>query len=248
MPSVLHIRRSPQRNFVFRIVNEQEWHSYDNIQKLVDLPTVEHMDMINWEMLTLAKDVVTAFLNNKELDFQWESVSTPPNLLGCHVFYALNGSHVLLQKDTIELIRKTNKLNQYNLIIIAILMHTNNYKIQTEELIRIALEKFPDSGIVYFFKRRINRNTNMLFSGDLPKIYPINIISVENKLASLKNNTVLPKQCPTMHFYLAYDVFSSLFTSRLIRLKKLVSLSSKSQIIKIKDLMVIVFNKQVNNN
>lgn len=222
MPPVLHIRRSPQGNGDVLRGNEQEWNQNDNIRKLVDLPTVDHKDMINWEMLLLAKDAVIAFLNTKENSFQWGSVISPPNLLGCHIFYAYHGNHNSLNKVIDELTNDVKKFSQDCLVHIAILIYINNDINKSDELIRFVHKNCSDSGIVHFLNRRMRRNANLLFSEDIPKIYPLSIVSVENKFASVKKIIVNPKPRPIRLLCLAYDVGSALLASRCIRWKHLV--------------------------
>lgn len=221
MPPVLHIRRSTLDKSEVLIENKEGWSQSDNILKVVDLPTVDHIEMLNCEVLTLAKDVAIAFLNNKEANFQWKSVLSPPNLLGCHIFYALNGNAISLQKVMNEFLKKT-EINVEYIIRLVVLTHTNNDKEKSNELIQFALEKFPDYGIIHFLNRRMRRNTTMLFPEELPKIYPLNIVSVENKLAVLMKNAVHPEPVLIRHFYLAFDACSAIFISRFIKYKKLV--------------------------
>jgi hypothetical protein len=214
MPPVLHIRRS-QIGIVesFR-KNKQDWNQNDNIRKLVDLPNIDHLEMQNWKMLALAKDAVIAFLNDKEADFHWTSISSPPNLLGCHIFYAFNGSQIALQKVMDELTKGTERLPNNYLINVAILMYIINDKIKSEELIQLAIKKWPSSGTVHYINRRMRRNTNLLFSEDTPKFFPLSIVSVENNLTALQKIIVRPKPRSIRFLCLAFDVASALLAPK----------------------------------
>lgn len=223
MPPVLHICRSTLEKSDVLNKNREEWSQSDGILKVVELPTTEHLDMINCEVLKLAKDVAVAFLNNKDVNFQWTPVITLPNLLGCHIFCALNGNAISLQKVMNQFLIGTEiNIESQSLIRLVVMTYTNNDKEKSNELIQFALEKFSDHGIIHFLNRRMKRNTTMLFSEDLPEIYPLHIVSLENKLAVLMKNTVHPEPVLIRHFYLAFDAFSAMFISRFIKYKKLV--------------------------
>lgn len=220
MPPVLHIRSSFSNNNVLS-GNKEEWSNSDNILKVVDLPTVDHFDMINWEVLALSKDAVSAFLDNRETNFQWKTIISPPNLLGCHIFYALNGNTISLQKVKNELTKDSEVINRC-LLSLAFLMYRHNDKKKSKELTLLALQKWPDSGIMHFLNRRISRNSNLLFSEILPKMYPKSIVSTENNLASLRGDSTHNKPLIIRHFYLFFDVSSALIASKFIRIKKFV--------------------------
>lgn len=225
LPMVLHIRRSPLGKGDIYKGYKQEWSHNDNIQCLIDLPTVNHIDMAHLELLTHVKDNVVAFLNSEKTDFKWMSVMPPSNLLGSHIFYALNGSQDSLKKVMDELAKGADLFRQDYIVDIAILMHTINDKNKSEELIQIAVKKFPDSGTVHFLNRRVRRNFNMLFLGDIPKIYPLSIFSVENQLSSSMDVMTRPKPRAIRLICLAFDVASALLASRYVRWQHLVLLS-----------------------
>lgn len=222
MPTAIHIRRAPLGNVEVLRKNKQEWSQNDNIRKLVDLPTVDHLDMQNWEMLAIAKDAVIAFLRTKENNFQWMSGISTPNLLGCHIFYAFNGNQISLQKVMDKLTKGTEIFREVHLINLAVLMYVMNDKNKSEELIRLALKKWPYSATVHFLNHRIRRNANLLFSGDVPEIYPSSIVSFENNFVSLKGFIVRSKPRPIRFLCLAFDLVSALLTSRCIRCKHIV--------------------------
>lgn len=210
MPQVLHIRRSTLGMVGLLGEHKQEWNQNDSIRKVVDLPTFDHSDMINWEMLALVKDTVNAFLNDKEANFQWNSILSPPNLLGCHIFYAFNGSQIALQKVMDELTKGTESLKLGYLIDFAILMYTINDKIKSEEIIQLALKKWPGARSVHYVNRRMRRNANLLFFEGTPNVFPLSIVSIENKLTALQKITVRPKPRSIRFLCLAFDIASAL--------------------------------------
>ncbi len=229
LPQVLHIRRSQIGNGFVPSDNKQEWNHNDSIQQVIDLPTFNHVDMVNPEMLALAREAVIAFLNNKETDFQWRSVVSPPSLLSCQIFYAMHGCQTALQHVMDELSKGNEVFSLSSLLNLAILMYTRHDKNKSEELMRLALSKSPDSGSVQFILRRIRRKSSMLFSEDVPRVFPLSIVSAELKLASshhamhhamhpaMHHAIVRPAPRPIRFLCLAFDVASAMFAARYVK-------------------------------
>ncbi len=218
-PQVLHIHRYTPGKTNFISGDYKEWNKSDKFIKVVELPVVNHSDMINCEVLALAYDAVRAFLNNEEINFKWSLELPPPNLLSSHIVYALNGSDVSLQIVRNQLKKGTEKLEGY-LIDLAILMYSVNDKKLSEEFIQTALKKWPDSGIVHFLNNRMRHKANMLFFGDLPKIYPSTLGQIDYRLTLLLKN-VRPKLRSVRLIYLTFDVISATLKSRFVRLRNI---------------------------
>ena len=104
-------------------------------------------------------------------------------------------------------------------INLVILNYARDHKIKSEELIQIALKKWPYSRILHFLHFRIRRNFTMLFSENVPKIYPTAIASVEIKLALIAKNYVQPLPLPVRQIGMVFDVAYALLYSRYIKWK-----------------------------
>jgi acyl-coenzyme A synthetase/AMP-(fatty) acid ligase len=219
MPAIIHLRRSPIGQVDASHKNKQEWSPSDKIRKVIDLPTFNHLDMINREILELPKESILAFLDGSDLDFNWTSIKEPPNILGCHFFYALNGNEFSFQMVMNESVKGTDIWDIDYFINLVILNYARDHKIKSEELIQIALKKWPYSRILHFLHFRIRRNFTMLFSENVPKIYPTTIASVEIKLALIAKNHVQPLPLPVRQIGMAFDVASALLYSRYIKWK-----------------------------
>lgn len=213
LPKVLHIQRAIVSKFETNWKFRQKWNVKDNIHKFIELPTVTHLEMINVQMLSLVKDAVLAFLNEKQSDFDWNSVLPPPNLIGCQIFYAINGNDIAFQYVMTELKNGIDKFNHEELINIAILLY-NIDELKSNEIVQYVQKKWSHYPSVHFLHRRIKRNNNLLFFGDIPKLIPFTMVSIENNLAALKKIEKTPKPYLVRLLYLTHDVAYALFTSR----------------------------------
>lgn len=212
-PPVLHIRRASLNNEDVYRESIQEWNKSDNVQHVIDLPTVDHFEMIKLELLAYAKDAVTSFLSNKEVNFHWSSIQSPPDFPGCHLFYAFKGRNDSLVKLKEKLARGTEYIEERLHLELAILMHCTNDKTKSEELIRTILSKRPDFLRVLIANRRLRHKADILFSEDFPKIYPISIVSIDEKLTAMKNSTIQPKPRTYRQLILFIDVTIALAIS-----------------------------------
>jgi acyl-coenzyme A synthetase/AMP-(fatty) acid ligase len=230
LPSAIHMRRSPLDHVDIFSRYKREWNQSDNILRLIDFPTVSHLDMINSDLLALAKDLVNPFLNKKENNFHWITILSGSNIIGCHIFYAFNGSLISLQKVKDELKKPTDRILTDQLIVLAVLMYKANNLISSQELLRIAIKKMPDSGTVNFINRRIRHSDRLLFSSNHPKIYPSSIVALEKKLASSNQNTNRSKLFVIKMLYFYLDLAYAFLVSRCSRTyKKLTHNLNKNQ-------------------
>lgn len=212
--SVMHIRRSAPGDLPVRKVKTDQWEPKDNIRVSVDLPTVDHLEMIRWNMLALSAEVVGKFLKREEITYPWSPSFPPPDYLGVHIFRAYNGSPSDLQKIIDEWSKVPDSLSLDYLIHMALLFYVKKEKNKATELIGHALKKSPRSGVVQFLHRRIQRNVDWLVSEDIPPLFSFSIASVENRLAMVQTVMDRPKPRPIRLLCLAFDVLISLLTSR----------------------------------
>lgn len=213
LPKTLHIRRSTINKFEQFWDSKQKWNYDDNVLHSIDLPTISHPEMIHWELLSLAKEAVLGFLNGKKTDFKWISLSSPLNLPGCQIFYALNGYELPLKKVLNELSADINNLSYEEILNIAILIY-NTDKTKSKELIQYASQRWPTYPVVYFLKLRLKRHPSMLFYGDIPKFYPLTMIFLENNLSSSKQPPKLIFLRQLRYLVLAFDAAAAILYSR----------------------------------
>jgi hypothetical protein len=218
-PPVLHIRRAPLPKVGLVVGNTNEWELNDNIRMLVDLPTVDHFEMARWNMLSLASEAVTIFLNHKHTTKPWKPTLQPPDILGVHIYNAINGNQTSLKKVMDEITKTPSRVSLDPLITLIFPMYLKNDVEKAKELICYAVKKWPNSRIAQYLNRRLQRNTNMLLSDDIPSIYPSIIASYETNLAKsqkILNNT---KPLPIKLLYLSFDVLSATLAAGLARWK-----------------------------
>lgn len=209
----LHIRRAPISKFGVGGGSISAWKAEDNIQMVVNLPTVNHSEMVIWNMLTLATDAVNIFLSQKPIINPWTPTLPAPNFLGVHIYNAINGNQQALNKVMVELRKDINKFNIEHLIILIFVMNLKNDNEKARELISYIVTKWPNARTAQYLYRRMRRNANMLLTKNVPRIYPLNFASFEIGLANSKqkNDYSIPHSIKVL--FMAYDAFFSIIVA-----------------------------------
>ena len=218
-PPVIHIRRATLPNVGVGIGSTNTWETNDNIQMLVDLPTVDHLEMIRWNMLILAKEPVRTFLNDVEPNDQYNQILQPPDILGVHIHNAVNGNPYSFQKVIDELAKAPEVFNVDHILPLAFLMLIKNDKDKANELIYNAIKQWPNSRITQFLSRRMRRNANMLLPEDILSIFPPIITNLETSIAKSQTRTDYPKPRPIRVLFLAFDALCAILAAGWARWK-----------------------------
>lgn len=209
-PTVIHIRRQGLPLVGFEGSGTSSWNANDPIQLLIELPTVDHLEMQKWNMLEMAKDTLNSFLNNTETSNYIKISEHAPDLLGVHIFRALNGCRVSLAKVLAEFTESPEMFQQDHFLTSLFLMALEKDAKKCKELMCFALKKWPNSRIIHYLNNRISRNPHWLFSENIPKIYPLNILAIEISLARINKLHDQPKAPLIKDFILAFDVLSAM--------------------------------------
>jgi acyl-CoA synthetase (AMP-forming)/AMP-acid ligase II/acyl carrier protein len=218
-PPSLHIRRAPLSNVGVGGGSINAWEPSDNIRMLVELPTVDHLEMVRWDMLALAAEAVTSFLDNKQSCNPWKPTLRAPEILGVQIHQAVNGNQTSLKKVMDELTKYPDTFSFDHLIALTFLMNLKKDDKKAKELISYIMKKWPDSRIVLYLNRRMRRNSNMLLSENIPSIYPLGIASFEISLAKSHNILDRPEPRPIRLLCLAFDVLCAILAAGWVRLK-----------------------------
>lgn len=220
IPSI-HIKRTDllEADGVDR--KKYDWNTLDNISFQVDLPTVEHLEMVNWKMLSLSKETVDAFINKREVFSPRSFDDLSPDLLGVHIYYAFKGNENALAKVIAELNKGLAAFSLEHLMNITILMYVKNNK-KARELMDFTLNKLPSSGSVQFLNRRIKRRSNMIINSNIPSFFPSNITDIELLLAKRENANYQPRLYRILIFTLDLGIalLVSNYYNVLLRIKK----------------------------
>ena len=207
-PSAIHIRRAPLPNIVFGSGSTNLWEPIDHIRMFVELPTVDHLETIRWNMLAMAKEAVSTFLNHHESPEPWKPTLAPPDLLGVYIHHAANGCENSLQKVMEEWKKAPEMFHTDQLMALIFVLRLKNETHKANELIASAVKKLPNSRIVQYLKFRSQRSGNMLITENMPEIYPLIISSLEVGLVQSDNNLYQSKPRLIKLICLALDVFS----------------------------------------
>ncbi len=232
LESVAHIRPVPSvhitRESLFADNNKGRgmygWDTLDDVKLVLKLPTVEHLEMVNWKLLALVKNNVSAFLNHQSTNNPIDYPNELPDLLGVHIYNAFKGNELALDKIWKELTKGLDKLSTEHLMNITILMYVTNNNEKAKELMDYVLKKLPSSGSIQFLNRRINRKSNILLHANIPNFFSYNIVDIELLLATKQN--VIKSNTPRLIKFLLFtlDVGFALLLSNyqrvLLQIKK----------------------------
>ena len=231
---IIHLTKSTLGKHEALRKKEILWDKNDTVQKLIKLPTTYHLDMINWEILALAKNSVTAFLNDQDFNFNLKPTFLIPNLWGCLIFHALDGNKIAIKRVMEELANVLENLTFEQLIDTAILMIALNEKIKLRQILIIALQRFPYSVKMNYLNKRINRNPNLLFYGDIFKIFPTIVRSIENAITPWEKLQTNLQPLAIRHLFLTIDLLSASFVPKYYHCIDLLVINVKSKIISLK--------------
>ncbi|WP_439504703.1 AMP-binding protein [Sediminibacterium sp.] len=218
LPPVLHIRRAPLPKFGVG-GSIDSWESDDNIQMLVDLPTVNHSEMVIKNMLMLATEAVSLFLNQAHTINPWKPKLQPPDILGVHIYTAIHGNQTSLIKVMDEFKNTPNKFNIEHLITLIFVMYIRNDNEKAKELICHIIKEWPNAKTAQYLYRRMQRNPNMLLSKNIPTFYPLNLACFETSLANSQKvfDHAIPRSIKLL--CMAYDVVFSILSAQWVRWK-----------------------------
>lgn len=218
-PPVLHIRRAPLPEFAVGGGSTNGWELKDNIQMVIDLPTVSHNETANWNMLSLATDAVKLFINHKYTNKPWLPTLPHPDMLGVQIYHAINGNKTSQNNVMDEFSKVPDRFNAEELITLSCAMYIKNDIEKAKELIIFAVYKSPNSKTAQYVYRRMQRNINKLVSDNIPDFYPRSISSIERSLANSKNKIDHGTPRSIQLFLLAYDVLCSIIAAGWARWK-----------------------------
>jgi len=223
LESVAHIQPVPSvhiiRNSLFANNNSARgmyrWNTLDHIKLVLKLPTVEHLEMVNWKLLSLVKHNFNAFLNYQSANHMVDYPEELPDLLGVHIYNAFKGSEPALNKIMDELTKGLEKLSTEHLMNITILFHQKNYIQKAKDIMQFMVCNQPNSGSIQFLNRRLKRNSNLLLNKNIPSFIPHNLVDIELLLASNQFENINSKPLIIKYFVFILDFVLAMINKKL---------------------------------
>ncbi len=212
-PWTLHIRRAPFDVDPVGKRSTDHWKPEDNIRMVVDLPTMDHFDVVRWDMLLLAKEALASFLDHNVVS-RWGVTSAHlPDLFGVHMYQALNGNHDSLNRVLRQLRNGSEIVNYEYLTALIFASHALHDDELAIEFLSHSLKNWPYSRISHYLNRRLRHNANMLLSNDIPCFYPKSIRLCEMKLAKSQKLVDRPRLRHIRLLYMTIDVIYAFFAA-----------------------------------
>lgn len=214
-PITLHIRRAPLLDYAVFAGNTNLWRATDQIHMQIDLPTIDHGEMSQRDMLALAADGVQAFLNGQCSEITvHEHVS---GLKGSRLHHLLSGQG----KPTIQELEKlldnasATCMNGDQLLALMRLNMLHGKQDRTPIMIDTAARCTPQSRLIQYAQRRLKRDTSFLCPYDMPNFLPASLAAVDLALAIPQPSTISPAPKPLRLLCLAYDIGCAVLNAHL---------------------------------
>lgn len=211
-PATLHIRRAPLSGWEAAEGNTRLWQDADQIHMRIDLPTIDHGEMAQRDMLVLASDGVRAFMNGQYSDLTVRQHL--PDMTGVRLHLMLSGQHIPTPhalNDLHEHIK--NHFNTNHFMALLHLTGLHGMQHSCRDLIDTAIQRIPQSRLIQYAYRRHQREARMLCPQDIPAFLPTTLAAVDQSLIRFQPHTVRPSPKPLRMLCLAYDICRATLTA-----------------------------------
>lgn len=206
----LHIRRAPLAKGYTPTGSTSQWQVADQISMLINLPTVDHAEVVHRDVLSLAAKGTLAFMNGKYSNI---SIDLPePDLLGVQIHQMLSGKQKVTTSALDKLIYQ-NSASSSGDKFIALLHLTIQHggRDKGRAFIDAAVSANPQSKLMQYARQRENRSIKMLCPSDMPSFFPASLAALDQALASNSASTIRPAPRPVMLLCAAWDVCRALY-------------------------------------
>jgi len=211
-PATLHIRRAPLSGWGVAAGNTRLWQATDQIHMRIDLPTIDHGEMAQRDMLALATHGVRAFMNGQYSDLTVHQ--HPSHMTGVRLHQMLSGQQKPTPHALDELCEQVKAhLNADQLMAFLHLTGLHGMQHRNRALIEAAVHRTPQSRLIQYAYRRQQREARMLCPKDIPVFLPATLAAVDQSLARAQPRTIRPSPKPLRLLCLAYDVCRATLTA-----------------------------------
>jgi acyl-coenzyme A synthetase/AMP-(fatty) acid ligase len=184
-PPTLHIRRAPIAEGGFAAGSTGLWQKQDQIHMAINLPTIDHLEMTKWEMLTLAREGVEAFFKGQCSDITIQH--NVPNLPGARLHQVLSGHQLMPPGELDELMDQTPTSTDVDKLILMLhLAGLSGHGNAVKALIQAAIEAAPQRKLMHYAYFRQKRRTNHLCPNDMPAFLPARLAELDKALSRSK--------------------------------------------------------------
>jgi hypothetical protein len=171
----------------------------------IDLPTVDHGEMGQRDMLALASDGVHAFLNGQYSDTIVHQHA--PDMTGSRLHHLLSGQTKPTPQELEKLLEHTSAyINADQLMALMHLNMLHGEQDRTPALIETVVHRNPQIRLIQYVNRRLQRHTSMLCPSDMPAFLPASLAAVDRALAIRQPRTMRPIPKPLRLICLTYDI------------------------------------------
>lgn len=204
-PPTLHIRRAPLPNGGLPSSSADQWQAADRIHRVIDLPTIDHLEMAREEVLAQAAQAVHAFLGGQ---YRGPIIRLPaPDTLGARLHQALSGEEKLDPGAVESLIGQAPRPATGKLLIALLhLAGRHGRRDIVRELVGAAVEADPRSKLAQFVHHRLQRRAGLLCPRDMPKVFPEMLAEFDQALAISGDQRGVPAPRLPRFLCLAYDL------------------------------------------
>lgn len=211
-PPTLHIRREPLAAMGFASGSTSRWQAADRIGSVIELPTIDHLEMAQRDMLVLAARGVQAFLSGQSSDVSRHLPA--PDIEGVRWHQLLSGRKTVTPAALDELIERTPaRLIPTRLTALLHLSGQLGQQDTARALIDAAVQGSPHSKLIQYVRHRRHRAVRMLCPQDMPGWFPSSLAALDRALAGAQTSPPRPAPRPVRLLCLAVDASRAVFTA-----------------------------------
>lgn len=183
LPAALHIRRATLEQAGITMGPAQSWQPQDNIVGTLDLPTVDHLELVQASVLKLATQWVHQVLAQPPGRVSVERVATRIDTPGGRIHRMITSGDARGTTEFNALFENlSNEMRHYAALLYLVLRDGN--RDQAQHFLRQALTLHSGSGLLHYAMRRLQRSRSTLCPGHGAAINALSIQGIEKALST----------------------------------------------------------------
>jgi acyl-CoA synthetase (AMP-forming)/AMP-acid ligase II len=216
--ATLHIRRASLAKLGLDWGNTTQWTAADDIQTVVELPTVDHLEMAHHDLLGVARESVASFIAGDGDVQEAVPAERVPGCLGVQIYNAVTGKPGALEMLLDGLAQDgPPRLRIGQLLPLLHAIHaTDPIPCIPAEILRGWEKGLPSTWLLYA-RLRMGRGPDMLCPDDAPRLFPRGVVAVEKTFARRRRGGGSMRAWPLRLLCMALDLVSAVLWTAWVR-------------------------------
>lgn len=212
-PQIIQIRRKPIKTTLYGWVNSNDWLVEDGINFYIDLPTVDHDDINQTELLVHAQEGVSHCMQDNYAHNVMEINTAMPDFLGVLVYACLQGHIHAFSKIVMAYPEPPDGFTLPYLIETTLAVNKCHGSLDALLVVHYALSRYCTSKSLIYLQKRLQRKVHQRQTAYLSTLAPSIFIDLEEQLNTpvVGKATFFVRQLNWVYWIV--DVCSALWTA-----------------------------------